>query len=85
MANSGQNDFLNDPLKIAGALAGGAFLLSPLGRPILHGASRLAFTGLGLYAAGKAAGKAADAFMDFAELSDNDRETETEGEEELFE
>jgi hypothetical protein len=76
MANSTENNFLDDPLKITGALVGGAFLLSPLGRPILRGASRLALTGLGIYAAGKAAGKAADAFIDFTDPSDKDMEAE---------
>ncbi len=80
MSNSAENGFLDDPLKITGALVGGALLLSPFGRPILQGASRLALTGLGLYAAGMAAGKAADAFMDFADPSDNTMKDEYEEE-----
>ncbi len=70
MANSDANSFLDDPLKVTGALVGGAFLLSPLGRPILQGAARLALTGLGLYAAGSMVGKATDAFVDMAAPAD---------------
>lgn len=74
MTQSNDNNPLNDPLKAAGAVLGGAFLLSPLGLPILRGASRLAIAGLGVYAAGSLAGKAADTLMDFVAASEEDED-----------
>lgn len=74
MPDAKEMDFLNDPLKLAGAVAGGAFLLSPLGLPVLRNVSRLAVAGLGVYAAASMAGKAADTVMHF--ISSDNKESD---------
>ena len=57
MADSDKQETM---LKTAAGVAGGAFLFSPVGMPIVHGIAGLAVASLGLIAAGSAVGAITD-------------------------
>lgn len=57
MADSDQQETM---LKTAAGVAGGAFLFSPVGMPIVHGIAGIAVASLGLIAAGSAIGAITD-------------------------
>ena len=57
MADSDQQETM---LKTAAGVAGGAFLFSPIGMPIVHGIAGIAVASLGVIAAGSAIGAITD-------------------------
>lgn len=61
MADSDQQEtMLKTAAGMAGGVAGGAFLFSPLGMPIVHGLAGIAVASLGVIAAGSAIGAITD-------------------------